>query len=200
MGSSLLLLLTVLAQQAAKPTPSPAAAPAPAASPSPAAPAPRDLLPEYVIGPGDGLQLFVWKEGELSRELHVRVDGRITVPLLGDVVADGKTAMGLASELATALSRYVESPLVNVIVGAANNAKIYVIGEVKNTGTMAMTGRMTILHALAQSGGFAQFADTNGILVIRGKKVIKVNYDKIKDGSDLSQNILLEIGDVVVVP
>jgi polysaccharide export outer membrane protein len=205
MGSSLLVLLTLLAQQAAKqpakPAPSPSASPSPAATaPSPAAPAPRDLLPEYVIGPGDGLQLFVWKEGELSRELHVRVDGRITVPLLGDVVADGKTAMGLASELTTALSRYVESPLVNVIVGAANNAKIYVIGEVKNTGTMAMTGRMTILHALAQSGGFAQFADTNGILVIRGKKVIKINYDKIKDGSDLSQNILLEIGDVVVVP
>jgi polysaccharide export outer membrane protein len=171
MGSSLLLLLTLLAQQPAKqpakPAPSPAASPSPAVpSPSPAAPAPRELLPEYVIGPGDGLNLFVWKEGELSRELKVRVDGRITVPLLGDVVADGKTPMGLASELATALSRYVESPLVNVIVGAANNAKIYVIGEVKNTGTME----------------------------------IKVNYNKIKDGSDLAQNILLEIGDVIVVP
>jgi polysaccharide export outer membrane protein len=75
-----------------------------------------------------------------------------------------------------------------------------VIGEVKNTGTMEMTGRMTILHALAQSGGFAQFADTDGILIIRGKKIIKVNYNKIKDGSDLAQNILLEIGDVIVVP
>jgi polysaccharide export outer membrane protein len=199
MGSSLLLLLTLVAQQPAKQAASPAPSPA-TPSPSPSAPAPRDLLPEYVIGPGDGLQLFVWKEGELSRELKVRVDGRITVPLLGDVVADGKTSMGLAAELTTALSRYVESPLVNVIVGAANNSKIYVIGEVKNTGTMEMTGRMTILHALAQSGGFAQFADTDGILIIRGKKIIKVNYNKIKDGSDLAQNILLEIGDVIVVP
>jgi polysaccharide export outer membrane protein len=197
MGSSLLLWLTLLASPAL-------AAPAPAAETKkekPPAPAPApDLLPEYVIGPGDGLQLFVWKENELSRELHVRIDGRITIPLLGDLVADGKTPMALASEISTALGRYVESPLVNVIVGQASSAKVFVIGEVKNAGALSMTGRMTILQALALSGGFAQFADTNSILVIRGRQTIKVNYDKIKDGSDLAQNLVLQVGDTIVVP
>lgn len=196
MGSSLLLWLALLAQPA-KPAPAPAAQ---AQKEKEAAPAARDPLPEYVIGPGDGLELFVWKEGDLTRTLHVRVDGRITVPLLGDIVADGKTAMGLARELTTALGRFVEAPVVNVIVGQANNARVYVIGEVKSTGALPMTGRMTILQALVQSGGFAQFADKNSILIIRGKKTLKVNYDKIKDGSDLSQNVLLEMGDTIVVP
>lgn len=195
MGSSLLLWLILVAQPA-KPAPTPAPQ---TQKEKQAAPPPRDLLPEYVIGPGDGLQLFVWKETELSRELHVRIDGRITVPLLGDIVADGKTPMQLASELATALGRYVEAPVVNVIVDQAGSAKVFVIGEVKNTGALAMTGRMTILQALALSGGFAQFANTDSILVIRGRQTIKVNYDKIKDGSDLSQNLVMLAGDTIVV-
>lgn len=195
---SSLLWLVLLAQPAKAVSAVPAAAQGKEKDKE-AASAPRELLPEYVIGPGDGLQLFVWKESELTRELHVRVDGRITVPLLGDVVADGKTAMELAKELATALGRFVEAPVVNVIVGQANNAKVYVIGEVKNTGPLAMTGRMTILQALAQSGGFAQFADTKNILIIRGSQTLKVNYDKMKDGSDLSQNVRLEAGDTIVV-
>ena len=197
MGSSLLLLLALLAPQAAPAAP---AAPVPAKE-GPKAPAPaREPLPEYVIGPGDALQLFVWKETDLTRQLQVRIDGRITVPLLGDLVADGKTPMGLASEIAAALGRFVESPVVNVIVGQEGSAKVFVIGEVKNVGALAVTGRMTILQALAMSGGFAQFADKNSIMIIRGKKTLKVNYDKIKDGSDLSQNLLLEVGDTIVVP
>jgi polysaccharide export outer membrane protein len=207
MGSSLLVWLTLLAQPAqaapAAQTPTDKQAESPSPAPTPegqqATPAAPDLLPEYVIGPGDGLQLFVWKEGELTRELKVRIDGRITVPLLGDLVADGKTPMQLASELTTELGRFVEAPLVNVIVGAANSAKIFVIGEVKNTGALEMIGRMTILHALAMSGGFAQFANTDDIVVIRGRETIKVNYDKIKDGKDLSQNLMLQAGDTIVV-
>jgi polysaccharide export outer membrane protein len=197
-GSSLLLCLTVLAalpaasvsaKEKEKPADKAAATPAPA----------RELLPEYVIGPGDHLELFVWKEQEMTRPLQVRIDGRITVPLLGDLVADGKTPMQLASEISTALARYIEAPVVNVIVGQENSAKVYVIGEVKNTGPLSMTGRMTLLTVLAMSGGFAQFANTDSILVIRGRQTIKINYDKIKDGSDLSQNLVMLAGDTVVV-
>jgi polysaccharide export outer membrane protein len=202
MGSSLLLWLVLLAPPATQ-----AAAPAaqsskekPVEKPVVGPAQPRELLPEYVIGPGDALQLFVWKEVELTRALQVRIDGRITVPLLGDIVADGKTPMQLASEIATALGRFIETPVVNVIVGQESSAKIYVIGEVKNAGALSMTGRMTILTVVALSGGFAQFADTDSILLIRGRQTIKINYDKIKDGSDLAQNLVMLPGDTVVVP
>jgi polysaccharide export outer membrane protein len=108
--------------------------------------------------------------------------------------------MGLAAEISAALGRFVETPTVNIIVGQANSAKVFVIGEVKNAGSLELFGRMTILQALALSGGFAQFADKNSILVIRGRQTIKVNYDKIKDGSDLAQNLVMLSGDTIVVP
>jgi polysaccharide export outer membrane protein len=86
--------------------------------------------PEYLIGFGDDLHLFVWKEGELTRDVSVRVDGRITVPLLGDLVAIGKTPMGLGREIGTALGRFVENPLVTIIVNKATAARFFIIGEV----------------------------------------------------------------------
>lgn len=157
-------------------------------------------LPEYKIGSGDVLRLFVWKEEDLTQTVTVRVDGRITVPLLGDIVAVGKTSMDLGREIGTALSRFVENPLVTMIVAQATSARFFAIGEVKSAGPHPIAGGMTLVQALALCGGFGQFAKKDEILVIRESQSFKVNYDRIEDGSDLAQNLLLQSGDTIIVP
>lgn len=161
--------------------------------------APEDL-PEYKVGSGDSLRIFVWKEPDLTQNVTVRIDGRITVPLLGDLIANGKTSAALASEITTQLSKFVENPLVTVVVGQAESARFFMIGEVKNPGPHPLVANLTIVQALALAGGFQQFAKKDEILLIRGSHATKINFDKLQDGSDLAQNFILEAGDTVVVP
>jgi len=168
------------------------------------APAKSEPATEFKISPGDGLHLFVWKEPDLSREVVVRGDGRITVPLLGDLEAAGKAPQDLGREIGAGLGKFVEAPLVSVIVSQANSAKVYVIGQVRNPGAFPLVGRTTVLQALSMAGGFLEFAKADKILVIREQgrspESIQVNYKKLEDGSDLRQNIVLRPGDSIVVP
>lgn len=170
----------------------------------PEAPAAASPADEFRIGAGDVLQLFVWKEPELSREVTVRVDGKVTVPLLGDVAAAGRTTRQLATELQSLLGRYLEAPQVTLELKQANSSRIYVLGMVANPGVYPLNQPTTVVQGLAFAGGFKEFARTEDILIIRegetGAVAISVNFKKIEAGRDLAQNVTLRAGDTIVVP
>jgi len=199
-----LLLVGVVASAAAaqantKPTDEAKAAPADKVQSEPVSVA----GPDYKIGPEDMLHVSVWKEPDLTETLPVRPDGKISLPLLGDVQASGLTPTQLADAISTKLKKYLSDPRVTVIVTAMNSQKIYVLGEVTHTGTMPLQPNMTILQALA-SAGFTQFANTKGIYVLRtdnGKQQkIPVNYKALLKGASIDQNLGLRPGDTIVVP
>ena len=155
----------------------------------------------YTIGPADVLQITVWKEPDLTRDVTVRFDGMITFPLVGDVQAAGQTPGQLAGSLIKGLERFVETPRVTVAVGQANSARFYVLGLVGRSGEFPLSGRTTVLQGLALAGGFKDFAKPEGIVIVRqDQTVVPVNYKRIADGKDISQNILLAPGDTIVVP
>jgi polysaccharide export outer membrane protein len=188
--------------------------PAQARRPAFSSPYDKDALsPEYRIGAGDTLQVFVWREPELSRETRVRPDGYLTVALLGDVFAVGKTPRELAGELAEKLSRFVNTPSVTITVSFSASQRIFVLGEVGRPGDFELIGRMTILQALALAGGFREYAKTEEIRVIRQEAaigsnrlpktreiVLEVNFKELARGRNLQQNFVMKPGDVVVVP
>ena len=155
----------------------------------------------YTIGPADVLQIIVWKEPELTRDVTVRFDGRITVPLLGDLQAAGQTPEQVADEVSKGLEKYVQAPRVTVAVLQANSARFYVVGQVGKSGEFALSGRTTVLQALALAGGFKDFAKNESIVIIRADQtIVPVNYKRIADGRDATQNIVLAPGDTIVVP
>jgi polysaccharide biosynthesis/export protein len=155
----------------------------------------------YAIGPADILQVIVWKEPDLTRDVTVRFDGMITVPLVGDVRAAGRTPGELADALAKGLARFVEAPRVTVGVSQANSARFYVVGQVTKSGEFPLTRHTTILQGLALAGGFKEFAKTESIVIVRqDQTVLPVNYKRIADGKDVTQNVLLGPGDTIVVP
>jgi polysaccharide export outer membrane protein len=194
----------------------PAPVPAPEASQPQAeflSPYDRDTLtPEYRIAPGDVLQVFVWREAELSREVRVRPDGFMTVPLLGDVFAVAKTTKGLAAELTQQLSRFVNGPVVSVTLGDSSTLRFYVVGEVNKPGEFPLVGRTTVMQALALAGGFREYAKTEEVKILRQELsvtagrpktreiVLSLNYKAIAQGQNLHQNFALKPGDVIVVP
>jgi polysaccharide export outer membrane protein len=169
----------------------------------PARPAARGTAaaPGYLIGPADVLRIIVWKEPDLSLEGTVRVDGMITVPLLGDLPAAGRAPNQLAESLAKGLERFVESPRVTVVVSEANSARFYVVGQVTRPGEFALSRRTTVLQALALAGGFKEYAKPEDIVIVReDQTVVPVNYKRIADGKDVSQNVSVAPGDTIVVP
>jgi polysaccharide export outer membrane protein len=167
-------------------------------APVPAGPPPAS---SYVIGLGDVLRVTVWKEPELTGEATVRSDGMITVPLLGDVAAAGRRPGQLATELATALQAFIEVPRVTVTVAQATSARIYVVGQMLRPGEFPLSGRLTVLKALALAGGFKDFARPDQIVIVReDQTVLSFNYKRVIEGKDVSQNILLSAGDTIVVP
>jgi polysaccharide biosynthesis/export protein len=159
---------------------------------------------DYQIGAGDVLQIFVWKEADLTKEVTVRLDGRVTVPLLGDVDAAGRSPQQLSEELARSFGKFVEAPRVTVGVNRANSTRFYVVGLVGKPGEFQLSGSTTVLQGLALAGGFREYAKTESILIIRqepgGQRAIPVNYKRIEDGKDIGQNVLLRPGDTIVVP
>jgi polysaccharide export outer membrane protein len=170
-----------------------------------AAPARADRGAAYLIGPGDALQLFVWKEPELTRDVTVRLDGKITVPLLGDVQAGGRTPEQLGAEISTGLKRFLAAPQVTLAVKEANASRFYVIGRVARPGAYPLAGRTTVLQALALSGGLAEFAKADRILIVREEggsdNLVVVNYKKLEAGTEIAQNnVALRPGDTIVVP
>jgi polysaccharide export outer membrane protein len=143
----------------------------------------------------------VWREAELTRDVEVRLDGMITLPLLGELQAAGRTPSELADTLSKALGKYVETPKVTVGVSRANSARFYIIGQVARSGEFPLTGRTTVLQGLALAGGFREFAKTESIVIVRPDQTpIQINYKRIAEGKDVSQNVLLAPGDTVVVP
>ena len=168
------------------------------------APAAADEMAAYTVAPGDVLRIAVWKEPELSGDAFVRLDGMITVPLVGDVKAAGKTTEQIATEVRTRLRPFLETPQVTVTVSQAVSARFYVIGEVTTSGAFPLTGRITILQALALAGGFREFAKRERIVLIREKhgerKAIPFNFRDLEAGINLEQNIAVESGDTLIVP
>jgi polysaccharide export outer membrane protein len=159
--------------------------------------------PDYQVGPGDVLQLFVWKEPELSRDVTVRFDGKITVPLLGDIEAGGRSPEILAKDLEQRLTRFVGAPHVTLAVSQPNSARVYVMGQVLRPGVFPLTAPTTLVQALALAGGFKEFAKSDRIIVVRQEEregFVTVNYKKLESATDLSQNILLRSGDTILVP
>jgi polysaccharide export outer membrane protein len=159
--------------------------------------------PDYVIGADDMLQISVWKEPDLTESLPVRPDGKISMPLLNDVVAAGLTPTQLADSISTKLKKYLSDPRVTVVVTAMNSQRIYVMGEVTHPGTMALKPNMTVLQALA-SAGFTQFANTKGIYLLRMEggmqRKIPVPYKSLLKGEAIDKNLVLKPGDTIVVP
>jgi polysaccharide export outer membrane protein len=160
--------------------------------------------PNYVIGAQDVLDISVWKEPEVSRVVPVRPDGKISLPLLNDVLAAGLTPAQLAAQITESLKKYVTSPQVTVIVTTINSQRVYILGEVTRPGAFPMLPGMTVMQALSSAGGFTPFAKMKSIYVLReenGKKVkYPFNYKQAISGKNAEQDILLKAGDTIVVP
>jgi polysaccharide export outer membrane protein len=164
---------------------------------------PPQVGPQYKLGPEDVLRVSVWENKDLTLDLVVRPDGKISMPLIQDVVAEGRTAAELADTIHQRLLVFIKDPQVSVIVLQVNAPKYYVIGNVAKPGTYSLRGETSILQALALAGGFTQFASTRSIKLIRNtsgkQEVRKVNYnDMIDEGGE--GNYLLKSGDTIVVP
>ncbi len=158
----------------------------------------------YKIGAGDVLAIQVWREPSLSGQFTVRPDGKITFPLLNDIRAEGLTPLELKSSLEKRLSKFISSPLVTVGVQEVNSKNIYVLGKVNTPGKYPLTTETTVLQAIAEAGGLAEWAEGDDIVILRkenGKQVkIEFDYDDVSKGKHLEQNITLKPGDTIVVP
>lgn len=184
-----------------------AAPAAPSALPAPQmAPAAPTVTADYVIGPGDQLQVFVWRNPELTTTIPVRPDGKISTPLVEDMVAVGKTPSILARDIEKVLSDYVRSPQVNVIVTAPASvfSQVKVIGQVNKAQAIPYREGMTVLDAVLAVGGLAPFAAGNRARLLRtvdGKNTeIKIKLSSLVNDGDMKQNLVLKPGDVLVVP
>lgn len=164
--------------------------------------APADA--NYVIGADDLLDISVWKEPDLTRTVPVRPDGKISLPLLNDVQAAGHTPTELSAHIAESLKRYVTDPQVTVIVTAINSQRVYLLGEVTHAGAYPLLPGMTVLQALSSAGGLTQYAHTQKIYVLRqgNSSPVKLafNYKDFMKGGHPEQNVLLQVGDTIVVP
>lgn len=158
----------------------------------------------YIIGPEDILSIFVWKEPELTQNVTVRSDGKITLPLLNDLTASGLTTLQLKELISNNLKQFVTDPVVTVIVQSARSRKASIMGEVARPGTYFINGPTTLVQLISLAGGFRDFAATDKITVIRqenGKSgKFKFNYKDFVKGKNLEQNIQIKPGDIVVVP
>lgn len=158
----------------------------------------------YIVKPGDQLLISVWKEEELQQEVLIRPDGGFSFPLAGNMNATNMTVDEISAELSSRLERYIPDLVVTVAVTAISGNKIYVIGQVNNPGAFVMNPRLDVMQALSVAGGATAFAELNGIKILRrsatGQQVFPFRYSDVEKGRDLEQNIMLESGDVVVVP
>ncbi|GAB6146593.1 polysaccharide biosynthesis/export family protein [Desulfocicer niacini] len=159
----------------------------------------------YTIGHGDVLRIFTWKEPELSVEAAtVRLDGKITFPLVNDVQAAGLSPMQLKKILEDRLAGYVESPIVTVMLINPVSQRYYVLGEVQRIGEYPIEKNMTIMQAFAVAGGFTQWAAKDEILLIRrvqgNEQVFRINYKGFLKGRDLDNNIRIKADDTIIVP
>ena len=160
---------------------------------------------DFVIGLEDVLSVDVWKEPDLSvKEVTVRPDGKISLPLIGEIKADGLTPKQLEDAITEEFKKYVASPMVSVVVEKINSLTVSVQGEVMKPGIYYLGSPITVLELLARAGGLNEWADEKNIAIIRteaGKsKYFKFNYKEVSKGQNLKQNIVLKKGDIVIVP
>ncbi len=161
--------------------------------------------PGFVIGPEDVLTIVFWRDKELSAEVVVRPDGKISLPLLNDVQAAGYTPEQLRAELVKAASKYIEDPTASVVVKAINSRKVFITGQIGKVGAYPIFGDLTIVQLIAQAGGLLEYADEKKIQITRTleggqTKRFFFNYKDYVAGKNLAQNITLKPGDVVIVP
>ena len=166
--------------------------------------APMPVAPDYVIGPEDLLLVSVWKNETLSRQLPVRPDGKISMPLLHDSDAAGLTPLQLRDKIAKALAEYMPNPEVSVTVLEVRSYRVSVLGEVQRPGVLQLKAPTTVLEALAMAGGFRDFASPSKIIIFRKDEKgetrrLRFNYNRAV-GSAGEENLTLRSGDVVVVP
>jgi polysaccharide export outer membrane protein len=170
-----------------------------------AAPAVQPNDDSFVIGNDDVLSINVWKEPDVSRSIPVRSDGRISLPLVGEVQAAGRTPLQLEKDITTRLRSYIAEPEVTVMVQQINSEKFNILGQVTKPGSYSLTRGTTVLDAIAAAGGFRDFAKQKGIYILRqsstgGDSRIAFNYKDVIKGKHPEQNIKLEPRDTIVVP
>jgi polysaccharide export outer membrane protein len=208
-AASALCLLTaggLWAQAGTKTAASAQGSSAPQTSPSTdAATAPRPHDDSFVIGNDDVLAINVWKEPDISRSIPVRSDGKISLPLVGEVQATGQTPLKLEQEIAAKLKNYISEPEVTVIVQQINSQKFNILGQVTRPGSYVITNSATVLDAIAVAGGFRDFAKQKSIYILRqnadGTQTrIPFNYKDVVKGQNPGQNIKLQPRDTIVVP
>lgn len=160
--------------------------------------------PDYQIGPEDMITVSVWKEPELSAQVAVRPDGKVSLPLLGDVQAAGMTPLALSADVTEKLKKFVEGPNVTVVVNQINSRKYFVMGEAAHPGVFPLFSNITILQAISVAGGFNQYANVKGIYLMRmvnGQTVkYPFNYKEVIKGNAQQQNLALRPGDTIVIP
>ena len=164
----------------------------------------RPMEKDYLIAPADVLEISIWGEPDLGRELVVRPDGKVSFPLIGDIEVAGKSTSQVKELVEKKIHAYIPEASATVIVSKLGSLQYFVIGKVGNPGIFNVSKPLTVLQALALAGGLSTFADEDNISIVRyrnGKSIrIPFDYGQVKGGKNLDQNILLERGDVVLVP
>ena len=198
------MIALVGAQLVAQAPATPAAQPPAAATDPRTIPSGVPLPPGYLIGPEDVLSIVYWKDKDMSTEVAVRPDGRISVPLLNDIQAAGLTPEQLRERLTEDSKKYIEDPSVTVVVKVINSRKVFITGEVGKPGPYPLVAPMTVLQLIALAGGLRDYAQTKKIVIVRTENgrqtTYKFNYKDVSAGRKLQQNIELKPNDTIVVP
>ncbi len=155
---------------------------------------------KYLIGPEDILFIKVWREPDYSLPAMVRPDGKITIPLIGEVQAGGLTPIQLTKSLTESLSKQINNPDVTVFVTDVRSKKYYIDGEVNRSGSFPLITPTTVLEALSNANGFREFSNPKKITILRGDKILKFNYKEVISGKKMEQNVFVENGDHIHVP
>jgi polysaccharide biosynthesis/export protein len=159
---------------------------------------------EYILGPEDILEVSVWKDENLIKQVVVRPDGNISFPLIGDIQASGLTASQLQKRITEKIKVYIPDAIVTVMVLKVNSLKVYVLGKVAKPGEYIIGKKINVMQALSMAGGLLPFADSDAIVILRddagGKQKIKFDYNQVAKGKNPEQNVNLKRGDVIVVP
>jgi polysaccharide export outer membrane protein len=203
-GVAFALPTVAMAQEPVTPPPAEAAAPQPAQEQPPLLPQGVPLPADYVIGPEDLLGVVFWRDEDMTADVVVRPDGKITLPLINDVQAAGLTPDELRGRITEAAKEYLEAPTVSVVVKEIHSRRVFITGMVNKPGAYPLTTPTTVLQLLSLAGGLQEFASSKNIMIMRtedgDQTAMKFNYKDVRQGKNLEQNILLKPGDTVVVP
>jgi polysaccharide export outer membrane protein len=201
-GAAGLLSIVAIAGDARAQTTAPPAGAPPQVAPRSTGPA-VEVSSDYVIGADDVLGIVFWRDTEMTGDVTVRPDGKITLPLIGDLTAIGLTPEGLKDQITKAAAKLIEDPSVTVVVRTINSRKVYITGQVTTPNAYPLTRDLTVMQLISLAGGLTEYADKKNITVLRTEngqsRAFKVNYKELSEGRNLAQNIVLKPGDVVTV-